>query len=92
MTALAVNCGETRWSVTFADPPANVVDPETILGLQALVDELERDPEVTVVVFGSAYPDHFLGRPDHEQRGGHRRDLRRRRRAATPLINRGGFA
>ena len=32
MTALAVNRGETRWSVTFADPPANVVDPEMILG------------------------------------------------------------
>ena len=92
MTALAVNREETRWSVTFANPPANVVDPETTLELQALVDELEHDPEVTVVVFGSAYPDHFLGRPHHEQRGAHGRDLRRRRRAATRLINRGGFA
>jgi enoyl-CoA hydratase/carnithine racemase len=61
MTALAVTRGETRWSVTFANPPANVVDPEMILELQALVDELEHDPHATVVVFGSAYPEHFLG-------------------------------
>ena len=91
MTALAVNREETRWSVTFANPRANVVDPEMTLELEALVDELEHDPDV-VVVFGSAYPDHFLGRPDHEQHGGHGRDPRRRRRAATRLINRGGFA
>jgi enoyl-CoA hydratase/carnithine racemase len=61
MTALAVNRGECRWSVTFANPPANVVDPEMILELQALVDELERHPHATVVVFDSAYPEHFLG-------------------------------
>jgi enoyl-CoA hydratase/carnithine racemase len=60
MTASAVNRGATRWSVTFANPPANVVDPEMILELQALVDELEHDPDVMVVVFGSAYPDEFL--------------------------------
>ena len=47
MTALAVNREETRWSVTFADPRANVVDPEMTLELQALVDELEHDPDVT---------------------------------------------
>jgi enoyl-CoA hydratase/carnithine racemase len=61
MSALAVNREGARWSVTFANPPANVVDPEMILELQALVDELEHDPDVTVVVFASAYPDHFLG-------------------------------
>jgi enoyl-CoA hydratase/carnithine racemase len=61
MTALAVDRGESRWSVTFANPPANVVDPEMILELQALVDEVEHDRDVTVVVFSSAYPNHFLG-------------------------------
>ena len=49
------------WNVTFENPPANRVDPEMILELQALVDQLERDPEATVVVFDSANPDHFLG-------------------------------
>ena len=49
------------WHVTFDNPPANRVDPEMILELQALVDQLEHDPDVKVVVFGSANPDHFLG-------------------------------
>jgi enoyl-CoA hydratase/carnithine racemase len=61
MPALAVTRGATAWRVTFANPPANVVDPEMILELQALVGELEADPGVTVVVFDSAYRDHFLG-------------------------------
>jgi enoyl-CoA hydratase/carnithine racemase len=61
MTALAVTRAGTRWNVTFANPPANLVDPEMILELQALVDQLERAPDVTVVVFSSADPDHFLG-------------------------------
>src|SRR5262245_26350998 len=49
------------WLVTFDNPPSNRVDPEMILELQALVDQLEHDPHVTVVVFGSANADHFLG-------------------------------
>jgi enoyl-CoA hydratase/carnithine racemase len=61
MPALAVTRSPTRWNVTFANPPANRVDPEMILELQALVDELERDPDVTVVVFASDNADHFLG-------------------------------
>jgi enoyl-CoA hydratase/carnithine racemase len=61
MPALAVTRTETRWNVTFANPPVNLVDPEMILELQALVDQLEHDPDVTVVVFDSADADHFLG-------------------------------
>jgi enoyl-CoA hydratase/carnithine racemase len=61
MAAVAVDRGASRWSVTFANPPANLVDPEMILELQAIVDEVEHQREVTVVVFSSAYPDHFLG-------------------------------
>lgn len=61
MPALHVTRTQRRWTVTLANPPANLVDPELILALQALVDELEHDPDVTVVVFGSAYPEHFLG-------------------------------
>jgi enoyl-CoA hydratase/carnithine racemase len=56
MTALAVNRGECRWSVTFANPPANVVDPEMILELQVLVDELEHDPHATAVVSTARIP------------------------------------
>lgn len=49
------------WHVTFDNPPVNLVDPEMILELQVLVDDLEADDEVTVVVFRSADADHFLG-------------------------------
>jgi enoyl-CoA hydratase/carnithine racemase len=49
------------WNVTFNNPPANLVDPEMILELRALVDQVEHDPEATVVVFDSANVDHFLG-------------------------------
>ncbi|HEV3282158.1 MAG TPA: hypothetical protein VG032_11215 [Acidimicrobiales bacterium] len=48
------------WTVTFDNPPVNLVDPEMILDLQALVDQLEHDPVVAVVVFKSAHGDHFL--------------------------------
>ena len=61
MPALTVTRSATRWNVTFANPPGNLVDPEMILELQSLVDELERDPDVTVVVFASDDPGHFLG-------------------------------
>jgi enoyl-CoA hydratase/carnithine racemase len=61
MSTLTVTRSPTRWDVTFANPPGNLVDPEMILELQALVDELEGDPDVTVVVFASDDPDHFLG-------------------------------
>ena len=49
------------WKVTFNNPPVNLVDPEMILDLQALVDQLEHDPDVTAVVFDSANDEHFLG-------------------------------
>ena len=61
MPAILVTRSESWWTVTFANPPANLVDPELILELQALVDELEHDPAVTVVVFRSDDADHFLG-------------------------------
>src|SRR6476620_10614605 len=61
MATLDVTRAETRWSVRFVNPPLNLVDPEMIVELQALVGELERDPDVTVVVFDSAVPDRFLG-------------------------------
>jgi enoyl-CoA hydratase/carnithine racemase len=61
MPALTVTRSATRWNVTFANPPENRVDPEMILELQALVDELDHETDVTVVVFASDDADHFLG-------------------------------
>ncbi|KIF77259.1 hypothetical protein QR77_32225 [Streptomyces sp. 150FB] len=53
-----------RWNVTFDHAPMNLIDPEMIRELEALVGELETDPEVTVVVFDSADPDFFLAHYD----------------------------
>jgi enoyl-CoA hydratase/carnithine racemase len=58
MPALALTRSPSRWTVTFAQP---LVDPEMIVELHALVDELEQDQEVTVIVFEGAGEDHFLG-------------------------------
>ena len=64
MPALIVTRSPTRWDVTLTNPPENRVDPEMILELQALVDELDHDTGVTVVVFASDDADHFLGAYD----------------------------
>jgi enoyl-CoA hydratase/carnithine racemase len=62
MPAFVVDRSQPRvWNVTFDNPPVNRVDPEMILELQALVDQLEHDADVSVVVFDSANVDHFLG-------------------------------
>jgi enoyl-CoA hydratase/carnithine racemase len=62
MPAFAVNRSRPElWTVTFDNPPGNLVDPEMILELQSLVGQLEDDADVMVVVFDSANDDHFLG-------------------------------
>ena len=48
------------WRVTFDHPPLNIFGPETIPQLEAVIASLERDPEVTVVVFDSAVEGFFL--------------------------------
>jgi enoyl-CoA hydratase/carnithine racemase len=67
MSALTVTRTQTRWDVAFTNAPVNLVDPPMILELQALVDELERDPDVTVVVFTSDDEEHYLGPYDLSQ-------------------------
>jgi enoyl-CoA hydratase/carnithine racemase len=52
------------WRVVFDHPPINLVDPQTILELQALVGLIEDDTALKVVVFESAHPDFFLARFD----------------------------
>lgn len=52
------------WRVTFNHPPINLVDPDTVVQLQALVSEIEADPALRVVVFDSADPDFFMARFD----------------------------
>jgi enoyl-CoA hydratase/carnithine racemase len=52
------------WIATFDHPPINLIDPDTIEELQALVAELETHPEVKVIVFRSADPEYFLAHWD----------------------------
>lgn len=52
------------WRATFANPPINLVDPDTIEDLAALIGMLETDPEVRVILFDSADPDFFLAHYD----------------------------
>lgn len=50
--------------ITFANPPANVVIPETVVTLHRIVAELEADPDIQVVVFTSEVPDFFFNHFD----------------------------
>jgi enoyl-CoA hydratase/carnithine racemase len=52
------------WRATFDNPPIKLIDPQTIHELDALVGEIESDPEVRVVVFDSADHDFFLAHFD----------------------------
>lgn len=47
-------------TITFSNPPANVVTAETALRLNEIVTELERDSDVQVAVFKSDVADLFL--------------------------------
>ncbi|WP_431816566.1 enoyl-CoA hydratase/isomerase family protein [Gordonia jacobaea] len=50
-------------TVTFANPPVNLIDPQTVSALHATIDQLGADDDVKVVVFASAtdgfYFNHF---------------------------------
>ncbi|MFE9445415.1 enoyl-CoA hydratase/isomerase family protein [Streptomyces sp. NPDC006602] len=48
------------WRVTFDNPPFNLYDPEVEAALAKVVDQLEKDPDVKVVVFDSALPEFFM--------------------------------
>jgi enoyl-CoA hydratase/carnithine racemase len=52
------------WTVTFSNPPINLLDPATISELQALVGEAERDLSAKVLVFQSGDPDFFIAHFD----------------------------
>jgi enoyl-CoA hydratase/carnithine racemase len=48
------------WRVSFSNPPANLLEPDTILELQELLGLIETDDKLKVVVFESANPDFFI--------------------------------
>src|ERR1700722_4085577 len=48
-------------TITFDNPPGNLVNPEMILELQRAITDLERDVQVRVVILESADEEIFLG-------------------------------
>lgn len=65
MAQLRIDRGNPAlWIATFENPPINLIDPDTIVELQALLADLETDADVKVIVFRSADPDFFLAHWD----------------------------
>jgi len=54
------------WRVTFDHGPINTITVQTVEELSRLVDEIERDQDLTVVVFTSINPDYYLAHYDTE--------------------------
>ena len=52
------------WRVTFDNGPVNLLDPDTIDQLAALIGRIENAPALTVVVFRSDKPDYFMAHWD----------------------------
>jgi len=52
------------WRVTFDNGPVNLLDPDTIDQLAALIGRIENDPDLTVVVFSSDKPGYFMAHWD----------------------------
>lgn len=52
------------WRVTIDNPPINLGDQQVILGLQAVVEQIEVSDDLKVVVFDSADPDFFIAHFD----------------------------
>ena len=56
-----------RWTITFSNPPLNVVDLRQIVEFQSLMTEIETDSSVKVFVFESMDPDYFMSHAEISQ-------------------------
>jgi enoyl-CoA hydratase/carnithine racemase len=61
--------GRGLWTATFSNPPLNLLDPVTIVELQALVSEIEADMSVKVLIFQATDPDFFIAHFDTSKAG-----------------------
>ena len=52
------------WRVTFDNGPVNVLDPDTVDQLAALIERIQEDADLTVVVFRSDKPGYFMAHWD----------------------------
>jgi enoyl-CoA hydratase/carnithine racemase len=53
--------------ITFSNPPANVIVPETVSRLHEVIEEMSQDPQVQVVIFTSSLPGFFFNYYDGTQ-------------------------
>ena len=51
-------------TITFSNPPVNLVGADTVAQLLEVVDELSRDEQVQVVIFTSSTPGYFFNHAD----------------------------
>ena len=52
------------WRVTFDNGPVNVLDPDTVDQLAALIERIQKNADLTVVVFRSDKPGYFMAHWD----------------------------
>jgi enoyl-CoA hydratase/carnithine racemase len=52
------------WQVTIANPPFNLVVPEIVTALHSIVKDMDRDPELKVIVFRSEIEGYFINHFD----------------------------
>ena len=53
-----------RWTITFSNPPINMLEQPGIAALQQLMTQIENEESVKVFVFQSADPDYFMSHSD----------------------------
>uniref|UniRef100_A0AAU3HP94 Enoyl-CoA hydratase/isomerase family protein n=1 Tax=Streptomyces sp. NBC_01393 TaxID=2903851 RepID=A0AAU3HP94_9ACTN len=59
-----VEVSPSYWRVTFDNGPVNLLDPDTLDRLGALIERIETSPHLTVVVFRSDTPGYFMAHWD----------------------------
>jgi enoyl-CoA hydratase/carnithine racemase len=57
------------WTVTFHNPPLNLLDPDTIEELRDLIGKMTADEHLKVAVFQSADPEFFIAHYDMSRAG-----------------------
>ena len=53
--------------ITFSNPPANLIIPETVFRLHEVIEEMSEDPQVQVAIFTSSLPGFFFNHYDGTQ-------------------------
>lgn len=57
------------WQATIANPPFNLIVPEIVSALHSIVKDMDRDPEVKIIVFRSELEGYFINHFDLSKAG-----------------------